>query len=86
MLFQPPMYHQNKGEGVCFYPIISMYIYLYYLYSLCMYVFIYLYLSMNTRPILDSKVIGALFGAHFFGEKAILFAHTPETDAIFNDF
>ena len=33
------MYQQNKGKGVCFYPIISVYIYLYYMYSLCMFVF-----------------------------------------------
>ena len=39
MLFQPPIYQQNKGEGVCFYLIISMYIYLYYphLLFICIY-------------------------------------------------
>ena len=41
---------------------------------------------MNTWPFLDSDGICAIFGAHFFGKKGILFAHTPETDAIFNHF
>ena len=47
MLFQPPIYQQNKGEGVCFYLIISMNIYLYYLYLLCMFVFICTYLWIH---------------------------------------
>ena len=42
MLFQPPMYHQNKGEGVCFYLVISMYIYLFALSVLIVYARIYL--------------------------------------------
>ena len=51
----------------------------------CVY-FICLYLFTNTWPILDSEGVGALFAAHFFGKKRILFAHTPETDTIFNHF
>ena len=54
MLFQPPIYHRNKGEGFCFYPDISMYIYLYYLYSLRMCelylsVFIYKYMAYSRQ-------------------------------------
>ena len=64
MLFQPPMYQQNKVEGVCFYPVICVYIYLYYLYVyVCLY-FIYLYLFTNAWTIRDSEGIGVLFGAH----------------------
>ena len=48
------MYQQNKGEGVRFYPVISMYIYLYHLYSLCMFVlylsvFIYEYMAYSRQ-------------------------------------
>ena len=46
MLFQPQMHHQNKGKGVYFSPVISMYIYLYCLYSLCLcvfYLFVFIY-------------------------------------------
>ena len=50
----------------------------------CVY-FIYLYLFTNTWPILDSEGIGVIW-VTFFGKKVILFAHTPETDAIFNHF
>ena len=71
------MYQQNKGEGVCFYPIISRYIYLYILSIFIMYVCIYLHLFTNTGPILDSKGMGAFFEAHFFGIKRILLAQAP---------
>ena len=40
-------YQQNKGEGVCSYPVISMYIYMYYLYSLFMFVFICIHLQIQ---------------------------------------
>ena len=49
----------------------------------CVY-FIYLYLFTNAWPILDSEDIDALFGAHFFRKKGILFSHTPVKDAILN--
>ena len=48
MLFQLPIYHQNKGEEVRFYSTISMYIYLCYLYLLCVFVCICIYLRVNT--------------------------------------
>ena len=48
MLFQPPIYHQNKGEGVRFYFSIATYIYLHYLHLLCVFVFICIYLCINT--------------------------------------
>ena len=37
MLFQLPIYHQNKDEEVCFYSTNSLYIYLYYLYLFCVF-------------------------------------------------
>ena len=37
MLFQLPIYHQNKGEEVRFSSTISLYIYLCYLYLLCVF-------------------------------------------------
>ena len=87
MLFQPPLYQQNKGEEVCFYPVISMYIYLNHLHILIMYVCIlFICIYLRTWPILDSEDIGALFWAHFFRKKSILLAHIPQTDAIFNNF
>ena len=48
MLFQPPIYHQNKGEGVQFYSAISTYICLYYLCVLLVFVFVCIYLHINT--------------------------------------
>ena len=65
MLFQPPMYHQNKGEVVCFYLVISMYIFICIICTHC----VCTYLFTNTWPILDSEGIGALFRAHFFWKK-----------------
>ena len=73
MLFQPPMYHLNKGE-VCFYPVISIFICIICTHYLYVY-FTYLYLFTNTCPILDSKGLGALFGAHFL-EKRTFYLHT----------
>ena len=86
MLFQPPMYHQNKDERVCLDPVISMYIYLYCLYSVCMCVFylsvfIYEYMAYSRQRGHRCVIWGT-----FFGKKGILFAHTPKTDAIFNHF
>ena len=37
MLFQLPIYHQNKGEKVCFHSTISLCYYLCYLYLLCVF-------------------------------------------------
>ena len=68
------MYHQNKGERVCFYPIVSMYIYLYYLYSLCMCVFYYFILFIYKY----SEGIGALFGAHFLVKRALCLLTLPK--------
>ena len=86
MLFQPPIYHQNKGEGVYFYPVISMYIYLYYLYSLCMCVFylsvfIYKYMAYSRQWGHRCVIWGT-----FFEKKGILFAHIPKADVVFNHF
>ena len=70
MLFQPPMCQQNKGEGVFFYPIISMYIYLHYLYSLCMFVFylsVFIYKYMTSSRQWEHRCI--IWGT-FFGKKA----------------
>ena len=44
---------------------------------LCVY-FIYLYLLTNTWPILDSKGIGALFGAHFLEKRAFRLLTLPK--------
>ena len=44
------MYHQNEGEEVCFYPVISVYIYLYDLQLLYVYLcilFICIYLQIR---------------------------------------
>ena len=49
MLSQPPMYHQNKGEGVCFFPR-YFYVYLFVLSVLIVYVcilFICIYLQIH---------------------------------------
>ena len=56
MLFQSPIYQQNKGEGVRFYSTISTYIYLYYLYLLRALVFICMYLLINTQVIIDTRI------------------------------
>ena len=48
MLFQLPIYHQNKGEKNHFYSAVSMYIYFCYLYLLSVFVFICIYLFINT--------------------------------------
>ena len=48
MLFQLPIYDQNKGEEVHFYSAVSIYIYLCYLYLLSVFVFICIYLFINT--------------------------------------
>ena len=49
MLFRTPVYHQNKSEGVPFFPAISVRMYLYYLlYLLCVFVFICIFLCINT--------------------------------------
>ena len=83
MLFQPPMYQQNKGEGICFYPIISIYIYLYPLYLLFIivfYLFVFIYKYMAYSRHWGRKVYT------LFGKKGILLAHSPEADAIFNHF
>ena len=75
MLFQTPMYHQNKGEGVCFYHIISMYICIICTHYVCLY-FIYLYLFTNKWPILESEGIGALFWAHFLEKGHFSCSHS----------
>ena len=49
MLFQLPIYCQNKGENVYFYSVISMYIYLCYLYLLPVSISIWCILCMNTQ-------------------------------------
>ena len=73
MLFQPPMCHQNKGEGVVFILLfLCIFVCIICAHYVCLY-FIYLYLRIHSLFI-------------FFGKKGILFAHTPETDAIFNHF
>ena len=41
---------------------------------------------MNTWPILDSVGYKCIIWGTFFEKKGILFAHTPETDDIFNHF
>ena len=76
MLFQPPMHHQNKGE-VCFYPVISIFIGIICTHFLCVY-FIYLHLFTNTWPILDSKGLGALFGAYFLEKRAFYLLTLPK--------
>ena len=63
-----------------------MYIYLYYMYSLCTCVFdlcvlIYEYMAYSRQYGHRCVIWGT-----FFGKKGILFAYTPETDAIFNYF
>ena len=86
MLFQPQMHHQNKGKGVYFSLVISMYIYLYCLYSLCLcvfYLFGFIYELMAYSRQGGHK---CLIWGTFFGKKGILFAHTPETDVIFKHF
>ena len=76
MLFQPPIYHQNKGEGVYFYPVISMYIYLYYLYSLCMCVF---YLSVFIYKYMAYSILFySRFGAHFVEKRAFCLLTLPK--------
>ena len=40
--------------------------------------FIYLYLLTNTWPILDSKGIGVLFGAHFLEKRAFRLLTLPK--------
>ena len=66
MLFQPPMYQQNKGEEMFLFHYFYVYLFvLSHLYSLIMYVCIYLDLFTNAGPILDSESMGAYFRAHF---------------------
>ena len=73
MLFQSPTYQQNKGEGVCFYPVISMNIYLYSLSMFVFYwsVFIYKYMAYFRQWEHRCIIWGILFG-----KKGILLAHT----------
>ena len=80
------IYQQNKEEGVCFYPVISMYIYLYYLqvFIKCMYylsVFTFTY-KYRACLFLDSEGMSTYFGWGTFLEKrafsnslAIIFNH-----------
>ena len=56
MLFQSPIYQQNKGEGDRFYSVISTYIYLYYLYLLCVLLVICVYILINTQIIIDTRI------------------------------
>ena len=82
MLFQPPIYHQNKGERFCFYPVISMYIYLYYLYSLCMCVsylsiFIYEYMAYSRQWGHRCIIWGTVFGKK---EIFLAVANAPMAD------
>ena len=83
MLFQPPMYHQNKSEGVCFYLVISVYICLFALSVLIVYARIYLRIHGLFQTV---RAQVRYFGHIFFGKNVILFPHTPETDAISNHF
>ena len=48
MLFELPIYHQNKGEEVDLCSAISIYIYLCYLYLLSVFVFLCIYLRIST--------------------------------------
>ena len=48
MLLKLPIYHQKKGEEVCLYSTISMYIYLCFLILLSVFVSICIYLHINT--------------------------------------
>ena len=71
------MHHQNKGKGVYFSPVISMYIYLYCLYSLCLCVF-YLFVFTYELMAYSREGISALFGAHFLEKTAFCLLKLPK--------